>query len=77
MTIRNVAIIGLGLLGGSIGLAIKECSPGIETKGFDANPDVRAKAAELSCVGQQQGPVEPFGTRRARVDNSPLRFGDR
>ena len=50
-TIQNVAIIGLGLLGGSVGLAIAEHSPAITTTGFDADPKVRVKAAERGLVG--------------------------
>ena len=52
MTISNVAIIGLGLLGGSIGLAIKERAPSITTRGFDVDPAVRARAAERGLVGE-------------------------
>lgn len=50
MTIRNVAIIGLGLLGGSIGLAVRERAPEITTTGFDANPHVRATALDRGLV---------------------------
>lgn len=50
MRIERVAIIGLGLLGSSIGLALKERVPGIATTGFDANPHVRGKAEELGLV---------------------------
>ena len=46
MTFRRVAIIGLGLLGGSIGLAIGKYLPDVRTTGFDANPDSRKRAAE-------------------------------
>ena len=52
MTIARVAIIGLGLLGGSIGLALRERVPGIITTGFDANPHVRARAGERGLVAQ-------------------------
>ncbi|MFZ9395005.1 MAG: prephenate/arogenate dehydrogenase family protein [Erythrobacter sp.] len=45
MSIRKVAIIGLGLLGGSIGLAVKARAPGITTMGYDADPLVRERAA--------------------------------
>ncbi|QIQ87101.1 prephenate/arogenate dehydrogenase family protein [Erythrobacter sp.] len=59
MRIERVAIIGLGLLGSSIALALKERAPGIATSGFDANPKVRAKAEELGLVGQVcESPVE-------------------
>ena len=51
MSIEKVAIIGLGLLGGSIGLAIEARAPGIATSGFDADPAVRAKAIERMLVG--------------------------
>jgi cyclohexadieny/prephenate dehydrogenase len=49
--IARVAIIGLGLLGGSIGLALRERAPGIATTGFDANPAVRKVAKERGLVG--------------------------
>ncbi|WP_427969769.1 prephenate/arogenate dehydrogenase family protein [Altererythrobacter sp.] len=49
--IKSVAIIGLGLLGGSIGLAIAEHAPEIATAGYDADPKVRDKARELGLVG--------------------------
>ena len=44
MTITRVAIIGLGLLGGSIGLALAERAPDILTTGWDRDGDVRARA---------------------------------
>jgi cyclohexadieny/prephenate dehydrogenase len=44
--IERVAIIGLGLLGGSIGLAIKARGLAIATTGWDRDPAVRARAAE-------------------------------
>lgn len=52
MTVDRIAIIGLGLLGGSIGLAVAEYLPDIETRGFDADADVREKAGQLGLVGQ-------------------------
>ena len=52
MTIARVAIIGLGLLGGSIGLALRERAPGIATTGFDANPAVRRVAVERGLVAK-------------------------
>lgn len=55
MAIERVAIIGLGLLGGSIGLAIQNRAPSIETTGFDADPSVRTRAQELGLVGQVCG----------------------
>jgi cyclohexadieny/prephenate dehydrogenase len=46
MTLRSVAVIGLGLLGGSIGLAIKTRGLPVTTTGWDRDPAVRARAAE-------------------------------
>jgi cyclohexadieny/prephenate dehydrogenase len=48
---QRVAIIGLGLLGGSIGLAMREALPDIATTGYDADPATRARAAERGLVG--------------------------
>ena len=52
MRFERVAIIGLGLLGGSIGLAAAEFLPGVVTTGYDADPAARARAAERGLVGQ-------------------------
>jgi cyclohexadieny/prephenate dehydrogenase len=46
VSFRRVAIIGLGLLGGSIGLAVQRHLPGVETTGYDNDPAVRRRAAE-------------------------------
>lgn len=46
MTFRRIAIIGLGLQGGSIGLAVGEYLPGARTTGFDLDPATRRRAAE-------------------------------
>ena len=50
MSIQSVAIIGLGLLGGSIGLAVKARAPNIVTTGYDADANVRTKATERGLV---------------------------
>lgn len=47
---QRIGIIGLGLLGGSIGLAIREFLPGATTTGYDRNPDTRHRAAERGLV---------------------------
>ena len=50
MSITRVAIIGLGLLGGSIGLAIKARGLAIATTGWDRDASVRERAAERGLV---------------------------
>ena len=44
--IERIAIIGLGLLGGSVGLAVRSHAQRCVTAGFDHDPDVRKAAAE-------------------------------
>jgi len=48
---ERVAIIGLGLIGGSIGLAVAEHLPGVVTTGYDADPTVRRRAEERGLAG--------------------------
>ncbi|MDT0507001.1 prephenate/arogenate dehydrogenase family protein [Novosphingobium sp. MMS21-SN21R] len=47
---RQVTIVGLGLLGGSIGRAVQAHLPGVTVVGFDADAAVRAKARELGLA---------------------------
>ncbi len=47
----RIAIIGLGLLGGSIGLAIAAHMPGAVTTGYDLDPATRARAAVRGLAG--------------------------
>ena len=51
MSFDKVAIIGLGLLGGSIGLAVRQHLPSVTTTGYDSDPAVRARAAERGLAG--------------------------
>ena len=46
MSFERVVLIGLGLLGGSIGLAMREALPGTVTIGYDADPATRARAQQ-------------------------------
>lgn len=50
MSFRRIAIIGLGLLGGSIGLAVREHLPDAVTTGYDRDPATRLRAAERRLV---------------------------
>lgn len=50
MSFNHVAIIGLGLIGGSIGLATQAYLPDVRTTGYDSNPDTRARARERGLV---------------------------
>lgn len=46
----RVAVIGLGLIGGSIARAVRHHMPTVALSGHDADPAVRARAAELDLV---------------------------
>jgi len=50
VTFTHVAIIGLGLQGGSIGLAMQAYLPGVVTTGYDSDPVTRARAAQRGLV---------------------------
>jgi cyclohexadieny/prephenate dehydrogenase len=50
VTFQRIAIIGLGLQGGSIGLAVQEYLPDVRTSGFDLDPATRRRAAERGLV---------------------------
>ncbi len=52
MTFQRIAVIGLGLLGGSIGLAVREHLGNARTTGYDADPATRARATERGLVDQ-------------------------
>lgn len=52
MTFQRIAIIGLGLIGGSIGLAIKQYLPDSRTTGFDLDPATRKRAAERQLTDE-------------------------
>ena len=52
MSLRTVAIVGLGLIGGSIGLAVREHLPGVATRGYDSDPAVRLRATERHLADQ-------------------------
>lgn len=61
----NVAIIGLGLIGGSIGLAVQEAMPGVCVTGWDSAAAVRNVAVER---GLAHAIPESIGDAVAKAD---------
>ncbi len=55
--IQHVTIIGVGLIGGSLGLVWKKNRPDLTITGVDA-PEVLARALERGAVGRTQSSVE-------------------
>ena len=51
----RIAIIGLGLIGGSIGLALRRAGAGLEVVGFARRPEVASRALELGAVDRTEG----------------------
>lgn len=48
--ISRIAVIGLGLMGGSLALALKRAWPGLEVIGYARRPELAARALELGAV---------------------------
>ncbi len=67
--IRNIAIVGVGLIGGSLALAIKQRHPEIRITGYD-KPNVLKKALELSAIDTAEKSV-----RRAVKDADLIIIG--
>ena len=51
----RIAIIGLGLIGGSVGLALRRAGAGFEVVGFARRPEVASRALELGAVDRTEG----------------------
>ncbi len=52
---KRIVIIGLGLIGGSLGLAIKAAGlPGVEIVGYDQYRDVASKARKMGAVDRAE-----------------------
>ena len=54
----HIALIGLGLLGSSLAQAIRAHLPGVRVTGYDASPDVRARAGELGLTEIRHDPAD-------------------
>lgn len=64
--LRKVTVIGLGLLGSSVCLAVSRALPGIKTAGFSHRPSTRAKARRLKVAD------EVFDCLRASVAEADI-----
>ncbi len=51
----RMAIIGLGLIGGSMGLALRKAKADIEVVGFARRPEVASRAIERGAVDRTEG----------------------
>jgi len=52
VSFSRVAVIGLGLIGGSIGLAVREHLSDVATRGYDSDPAVRSRARERALADE-------------------------
>jgi len=53
--VTRMAIIGLGLIGGSMGLALKRAKADVEVVGFARRPGVASRAIELGAADRTEG----------------------
>ena len=53
-----VAVIGIGLIGGSLGLALRQRAGVAEVRGFDPNPAALSEALELGAVTRACGSLQ-------------------
>lgn len=51
----RIAIIGLGLIGGSVGLALRRAEAGFEVVGFARRPEAASRALEIGAVDRTEG----------------------
>ena len=51
----RIAVLGVGLIGGSIGLAARERVEGAEVSGYDPDRGLLARAAELKAIDAGAG----------------------
>jgi len=54
----RVAVLGVGLIGGSIGLAARECLEDVEIVGFGRSPEKLGRARELGALDSAAGSLE-------------------
>jgi prephenate dehydrogenase len=53
---RRIAIVGLGLIGGSIGLALKRAgSDGVELVGYARRPETAGRALQMGAIDRVEG----------------------
>ena len=64
--LKQISVIGLGLLGGSITLAVSRCLSGVKTAGYTHRPDTRRKARRLATV------IKVFDDIRLSVSEADL-----
>ncbi len=53
MSIKNIFIVGVGLIGGSIAKDIKRLNPNLKIYGIDTNPSHLNEALELNIIDEQ------------------------
>ena len=54
----KIAVLGVGLIGGSIGLAAREGIEGVEVVGYGRSPERLARAVELSAIDRGAGSID-------------------
>lgn len=55
---EKIAVVGLGLIGGSLALALRQAGIAKQISGYDANPDVTRRAKEREAITTMHTSVE-------------------
>jgi len=72
---ERIALLGTGLMGGSLGMAIRECTLATEVVGYDRDPEVLTTALERGAVDRAVGsPREAVVGAELVVLAVPIRF---
>ena len=68
----KVGIIGLGLIGGSLGLALKRAyGNGVDIKGFSRSEESRKEALEMGAI-DKVAPISEMGDRDIIIISTPI-----
>jgi prephenate dehydrogenase len=64
---ERIAVIGTGLIGGSVALGLRDTDPGTVVVGFDADPDAARRARERDAVTEVAGSAAEAAANAALV----------
>ena len=68
----RVGIIGLGLMGGSLALALREARPELELVGSDSDPATLREALRRGMEALSERAIAPQGGDRTRLRSSAI-----
>ncbi len=67
----RIAVLGVGLIGGSIGLAARRRAEGATVAGWDPDPRALERALERGAIDERAGPWRRRSTARRSASSAP------